>query len=135
MGIQCLCIYKHIHSQLDRRHSCTTMEGSTGSNKTPSSTTSNANHTESQPSQASASNEPASKSQVSANATLCVVCSLRPRALALVPCGHFSVCVPCGHGVQTCPNSQHMTDHKMKMLNIGLVQTLTACLSKKKNRY
>ncbi|CAF1190839.1 unnamed protein product [Adineta ricciae] len=90
-------------SELDRRHSCTTMEGSTGSNKTPSSTTSNANHTESQPSQASASNEPASKSQVSANATLCVVCSLRPRALALVPCGHFSVCVPCGHGVQTCP--------------------------------
>jgi hypothetical protein len=36
--------------------------------------------------------------------TLCVICSIRNRALALVPCGHFIVCVPCGHGLVVCPN-------------------------------
>ncbi len=35
--------------------------------------------------------------------TLCVVCSLRNRALALIPCAHFNVCVPCGHSLVTCP--------------------------------
>jgi hypothetical protein len=34
---------------------------------------------------------------------LCIVCSKRRRALALVPCGHFAVCVPCGHSLQSCP--------------------------------
>jgi hypothetical protein len=34
---------------------------------------------------------------------LCTVCSTRPRALAFVPCGHFTVCVPCGHGLKSCP--------------------------------
>lgn len=38
------------------------------------------------------------------NGTVCVVCSTRPRQLALIPCGHFNVCVPCGYGLEVCPN-------------------------------
>jgi hypothetical protein len=43
--------------------------------------------------------------QPSANSTtnLCVICSLRQRAVVFIPCGHFAVCVPCGHGLKTCP--------------------------------
>ena len=33
----------------------------------------------------------------------CVVCLERPRAVALVPCGHACVCQPCGDMMQECP--------------------------------
>ncbi|CAF0897248.1 unnamed protein product [Rotaria sp. Silwood1] len=43
--------------------------------------------------------------QISTNfvTNLCIVCSKNRRALAFVPCGHFAVCVPCGHGLKSCP--------------------------------
>jgi len=41
--------------------------------------------------------------ELAKSATLCIVCSTRNRALALVPCGHFSVCVQCGHSLAMCP--------------------------------
>jgi hypothetical protein len=46
-----------------------------------------------------------SSQQASTNAAtnLCVVCSTRQRAVAFVPCGHYAVCVPCGHSLQSCP--------------------------------
>ncbi|UJR35055.1 hypothetical protein I4U23_027831 [Adineta vaga] len=44
-----------------------------------------------------------SSSSSSNSNTLCVVCSIRHRALALIPCGHFNVCVQCGHGLCVCP--------------------------------
>ena len=34
---------------------------------------------------------------------LCMVCSERRRALAFVPCGHFTACVICGHSLKSCP--------------------------------
>ena len=52
------------------------------------------------------SSEPSSSQQTSPTTTatnLCIVCSTRSRALAFVPCGHFAVCVPCGHGLKICP--------------------------------
>lgn len=37
------------------------------------------------------------------DSSVCIVCRTSPRQLALIPCGHFIVCVPCGHGLDTCP--------------------------------
>ena len=34
---------------------------------------------------------------------LCVICQTRARTLLLIPCSHFNVCVPCGHGARVCP--------------------------------
>ncbi|CAF2125892.1 unnamed protein product [Rotaria magnacalcarata] len=33
---------------------------------------------------------------------LCIVCSTSRRMLVFVPCGHFAVCIPCGHGLELC---------------------------------
>ncbi len=33
----------------------------------------------------------------------CVLCLDEEKRLALLPCGHFATCVPCGHSLQSCP--------------------------------
>ncbi|CAF4220299.1 unnamed protein product [Adineta steineri] len=50
-------------------------------------------------------NKSSSQSQLvsTSRSTLCIVCFERQRALGLVPCGHFNVCVPCGHSLKSCP--------------------------------
>ena len=61
--------------------------------------TNNENKSLSQPSSSSTSREASTNTA----SNLCIVCSTRPRALALLPCGHFAVCVACGHSLQSCP--------------------------------
>jgi hypothetical protein len=59
---------------------------------------------ESQNTQMLKSSSGSTSQQESTNATtLCVVCSTRNRALVLVPCEHFNVCVSCGHSLVECP--------------------------------
>jgi hypothetical protein len=43
------------------------------------------------------------ESSTNAATNLCIICSTRQRAIAFVPCGHFVVCIPCGHGSKICP--------------------------------
>ena len=47
--------------------------------------------------------EPDKPSSTNTATNLCIICSTRQRAVVFVPCGHFSVCVPCGHGLKSCP--------------------------------
>jgi hypothetical protein len=48
-------------------------------------------------------NSSSQRASTNAATNLCIVCSTRQRALAFVPCGHFAVCVQCGHGLKSCP--------------------------------
>jgi hypothetical protein len=40
------------------------------------------------------------------SSTLCSQCSRYPRSVVLIPCGHFIVCVACGHSLVSCPICQ-----------------------------
>lgn len=33
----------------------------------------------------------------------CMVCGKSQRAAAFIPCGHYLACVPCAHGMESCP--------------------------------
>jgi len=37
------------------------------------------------------------------DAQLCVVCTLQPRSVAILPCGHMCMCAECGPHVDRCP--------------------------------
>jgi hypothetical protein len=48
-----------------------------------------------------------SDNQNSSSATnLCIACRTTTRAVVFVPCGHYIVCVACGHGMAVCPMCQ-----------------------------
>ncbi|UJR10743.1 hypothetical protein I4U23_014931 [Adineta vaga] len=73
-------------------------------NKTNDSSITRSNQSETESPRSDKTNELSSQSkQASGNPTLCVLCSVRQRALALIPCGHFAVCVSCGHNTKSCP--------------------------------
>jgi hypothetical protein len=51
----------------------------------------------------SSEDKPSPQASTNTATNLCIICSTRERALVFVPCGHFGVCVPCGHGLKSCP--------------------------------
>lgn len=58
---------------------------------------------EKQPFYESAAVSSSLQSSTSRAVHLCVVCATSRRMLVLIPCGHFNACIPCGHGLKSCP--------------------------------
>lgn len=60
--------------------------------------------------------EVAEESEDDADADTCVVCLAQPMCMAIVPCGHLSMCQACCGCVEACPVCRGSVDKALRIL-------------------